>query len=298
MKLETAQRKRAKIKLGLQGASGGGKTYSALLLAYGLCNDWKKIAVIDTENRSADLYSDLGTYNVLPLQAPFEPEKYIEAIQFCEKEGIEVIIVDSASHEWSGKGGCLEQHEKEISKMRYPNSFTAWAAITPRHQAFVDAVLHSACHVICTFRSKSEYVLVERNGKTVPQKVGLSPITRDGFEFELTLSFDLDLQHKAHCSKDRTHMFMDKEPVTLSVETGRKILDWCNSGVDINTQYITERIEESTTEKQLYDLWDTFPQFQEQMKPVFEQRKKQILKGADVTKQLSLQKSNTNGTHK
>jgi hypothetical protein len=37
MILQKAQRKRAKIKLALQGPSVSGKTYSALLLGYGLC---------------------------------------------------------------------------------------------------------------------------------------------------------------------------------------------------------------------------------------------------------------------
>jgi len=297
MKLETAQRKRAKIKMGLQGPSGSGKTLSALLAAYGLCNDWTKIAVIDTENHSADLFEDLGPYKVLPLESPFHPEKYIEAIQFCEEAGIEVIIIDSVSHEWAGKGGCLELHEKEISKMRIPNSFTAWAAITPRHQSFLDTILHSKSHMICTFRSKSEYVMLERNGKTVPQKVGMAPITRDGFEFELTISFDLDMQHKAYTNKDRTRMFMDKEPFVISVETGKQILNWCNSGVDINIHYISERIKECKTVNQLLDLYNAFPQFQTQMKTSFEQRKKEILPIKVVQKQLSQQKINNNGTH-
>jgi Ni2+-binding GTPase involved in maturation of urease and hydrogenase len=77
MKLQTAQRKRAKIKMGLQGPSGSGKTLSALLTAFGLCGNWSKIAVIDTENHSADLYAHVGNYKVLPLTAPFTPERYI-----------------------------------------------------------------------------------------------------------------------------------------------------------------------------------------------------------------------------
>ena len=100
MKLQTATRKRAKIKMALQGPSGSGKTYSSLLIAHGLCNDWSKIAVVDTENHSADLYAHLGPYQVLSLIAPFSPENYVQAINVCEQAGIEVIILDSASHEW------------------------------------------------------------------------------------------------------------------------------------------------------------------------------------------------------
>ena len=106
-KLKKAVRKQVKLRLGMSGASGFGKTYSALLLAYGMTNDWSKIAVIDTENKSASLYANLGEYNTLELSAPYSPELYTEAIKTCENAGMEVIIIDSISHEWEGKGGCL-----------------------------------------------------------------------------------------------------------------------------------------------------------------------------------------------
>jgi hypothetical protein len=99
MQLQTASRKKAKIKMALQGPSGSGKTKSALLIAYGLCGSWEKIGVIDTENRSADLYADIGPYNVLPLSPPFTPERYIEALWICIKAELQVIIIDSTSHE-------------------------------------------------------------------------------------------------------------------------------------------------------------------------------------------------------
>lgn len=131
MELRKAERKQAKIKLGLQGPSGSGKTYSALLLAYGLVQDWAKVAVIDTENHSADLYAHLGDYRVLPLNRPYTPERYIQAIQACEDASMEVIIIDSITHEWDGAGGILETHGNMTG-----NSFTNWNKVTPRHNAF------------------------------------------------------------------------------------------------------------------------------------------------------------------
>tara|TARA_R110002050_G_C8929925_1_gene511949 strand:+ start:2214 stop:2612 length:399 start_codon:yes stop_codon:yes gene_type:complete len=119
MKLRKAERKQAKIKMGLQGPSGSGKTMSALLIAFGMTGDWSKVVVIDTENHSADLYAHLGNYQVLPLSQPFEPERYIEAIVACENAGMEVIVIDSISHEWEGKGGILDIHGSMIG-----NSFT------------------------------------------------------------------------------------------------------------------------------------------------------------------------------
>ena len=158
--LRKAQRKQSRMKLGIQGPSGSGKTYSSLLLAYGLIEDWSKVAVIDTENHSSELYSHLGGYNVLTLKEPFSPERYIEAIETCEKAGMEVIIIDSISHEWEGNGGILEVHSKMTG-----NSFTNWHKVTPRHNAFVQKILQSSAHIIATIRSKQSFVLSEKNGK-------------------------------------------------------------------------------------------------------------------------------------
>src|SRR5258705_13405542 len=110
LQIQNAERKKAKIKVGLQGSSGSGKSYSALLLAYGLCGSWGKIIVIDSENNSAHLYSHLGAYKVLGISSPFSPEKYMEAIDLAVSSGFEVVIIDSISHEWEGAGGILDIH--------------------------------------------------------------------------------------------------------------------------------------------------------------------------------------------
>lgn len=226
MELRKASRQKAKLRIGLAGPSGSGKTYSALKLAYGLCGDWSKIAIIDTENKSADLYCHLGDYQVLELEAPYHPRRYIEAINTCENAGIEVLIIDSITHEWSGKGGCLELHDQETNKMRQPNSYVAWGKITPLHDAFIQSILQSTIHVITTVRSKTDYIQTERNGRKVIEKAGMGQVTRDGFEYELTVSFDLDQGHQAFASKDRTGMFMDKPPIVMDEQVGRQLLDW------------------------------------------------------------------------
>ena len=134
MELKQSKRKNVKLRLGISGASGFGKTHSALLLAYGMTKDWSKIAVIDTENSSASLYSDLGAFNVLDLKAPYSPERYIKAIEVCEKANMEVIIIDSITHEWSGTGGCLDIQAKLGGR------FQDWAKVTPLHQGFLDKI--------------------------------------------------------------------------------------------------------------------------------------------------------------
>ena len=202
MEIRKASRQRAKIKMALQGPSGSGKTFSALFLAFGLCGDWSKIAIVDTENYSAELYAHLGNFNTVSLSAPFTPEKYIQAIALCETAGIEVIIIDSCSHEWDGAGGILDIHGNMAG-----NSFTNWSKLTPRHNAFIQAMLQSTSHIIGTIRSKQDYVLQEKNGKMVPEKVGMKGVTRDGMDYEFTLVFELDIKHNAYASKDRTGLF-------------------------------------------------------------------------------------------
>lgn len=236
MELRKASRKKAKIRAGLFGPAGSGKTYSALLMAHGLCNDWGKIAIIDTENQSADLYDHLGPYNVLSLEPPFRPERYITAIMECEKAGMEVIIIDSISHEWEGSGGLLE----ESNNMK-GNSFTNWDALGKRHKKMNDKILTSPAHIIACGRTKVEYVLEEslnRDGKTVqiPRKVGTKVITREGFDYEVTLAFELSIDHYARCGKDRTDLFMRREPFVITEETGKEILEWCNSGKELSPE--------------------------------------------------------------
>lgn len=225
--LRKATRQKAKIRLGISAVSGGGKTYSAILVAKGLAKgDLSKVAIIDTENGSADLYSHLGEYNVYPLHAPFSPERYIAAIKECEAAGMEVIIIDSITHEWDGKGGILE-----ISNSMTGNSYTNWAKLTPRHQAFIDTILQSTSHIITTVRRKQDYEMTTNSqGKLVPQKVGLKEVTREGFEYELTVNLELDIKHNATASKDRTGLFMGKPDFVPNEETGKAILQWCESG--------------------------------------------------------------------
>lgn len=229
MQLRTASRQKAKIRLGLSAVSGGGKTYSAILIAKGLTKgDLSKVAIIDTENGSADLYAHLGNYNVLTLPPPYAPEKYVDAIKDCENAGMEVIIIDSITHEWNGKGGILEIHGAMTG-----NSFTNWASLTPRHQKFIDAILTSKCHIITTVRRKQDYDMTkDGNGKVKVEKTGLKEETREGFEYELTANLELDLKHNATAQKDRTGLFMDKPHFVPSEETGTMLLAWCESGVE------------------------------------------------------------------
>jgi hypothetical protein len=270
--LRKATRTKAKIRLGLSAVSGGGKTYSALLIAYGMVGDWNKIAIIDTENGSADLYSHLGDYNVLPIVAPFTPEKYVQAIKDCEGAGMECIVIDSITHEWDGKGGILD-----ISNSMTGNSYTNWAKITPRHNAFIDAILQSTCHIITTVRRKQDYEITEINGKKVPQKVGMKEVTREGFEYELTCNLEIDANHMATASKDRTGIFDKNIPFVPSIETGIAIKNWCELGIDVPKLSIAQRLENCQTLADMVVLYNSITDAdKEANKDLFTAKKAQL----------------------
>ncbi|RKS55883.1 AAA domain-containing protein [Gillisia mitskevichiae] len=275
MKLQQAQRSQVKLRIGLSGPSGYGKTYSALLLAFGITQDWKKIAVIDTENNSASLYSHLGDFNVLSLEEPYTPQRYITAIELCEDAGMEIIIVDSISHEWNGKGGCLEMHEKLGGR------FQDWAKITPYHNSFVDALLQSKCHVITSTRRKVDYSLDrDMSGKTKVMKLGTKEITREGFEYELTVNFELiNDNHLVKASKDRTGLFMDKPEFVINQATGRKLKEWCAEGVSLNKA--SGEIQTCITLEGLKHIYGKYPSLQKEIYPLVIERKKLIESGVD-----------------
>ena len=267
MELRQAERKRAYMKMALQGSSGSGKTMSALLLAYGLCGDWQKIAVIDTEAGSSNLYAHLGGYQVLALEPQHTPERYVEAIETCLEAGAEVVIIDSISHCWEY---LLEYHGNLQG-----NSFANWNKVTPRHRAFVDAILHAKAHVIATMRSKTDYALSEKNGKQVPEKVGLKAVQRDGVDYEFTLVFDLDNHHQAKASKDRTSMFADKPEFVIDAQTGKKIQEWCSNGTDLET--IKAAIRKCTRVEDLNALYRQYPEYYQSLEQDFKTRKAQLV---------------------
>jgi len=259
MNLQKAQRQQVKLRVGLSGPSGYGKTYSALLLAYGITENWDKIAIIDTENNSASLYSHLGDFNVLPLKEPFTPERYIQAIQVCENSGIEVLIIDSISHEWSGKGGCLEIHEQLGGR------FNDWARVTPRHNSFLDAIIQSKIHIITTSRRKVDYSLdQDSNGKTKVMKLGTKEIQREGYEYELTVNFEfLNDKHLVNASKDRTGLFVGKPEFIISSNTGKFLKDWCNQGISLEA--VKAKIDNCSTEEELKTVYSAYPQFSKEI---------------------------------
>jgi len=221
--LKKAERKKVKLKVALSGPSGSGKTYSALLMASGMA-PMNKVAVIDTENGSASLYSHLGDYNVIELAAPYSPERYIEAIKTAVDAGMEVLIIDSMTHEWSSKGGCLEIVESLGGR------YTDWGKVLPRHRKFVDAMLQAPVHVIGTMRSKADYDVGKTDsGRATVTKVGTKREQRDDLEFEFTVHLELSNQNNmAKAGKDRTGLFTSHPDFQIDASVGKALISWSN----------------------------------------------------------------------
>lgn len=238
-----AERKQVRMKVGIAGPAGSGKTMSSLLMAYGIVKAefpnlsdeeiWDKIVVIDTENGSGSLYvgnqvgpTTIGHYNTIDLTPPFDPQVFIDAIHMAETHGMDVIIIDSLSHAWAGAGGALDLQGKAAERT---SSWAAWRTVTPLHNKLVDAMLQSPCHVIANMRAKMEYQQTEENGKKAVKAIGMGVVMRDGIEYEFTVSFMLDYNHVASSTKDRTRLF-DGKYFVIDANTGKQMYEWLSSG--------------------------------------------------------------------
>lgn len=252
-----ASRKRIKLKTAITGPAGSGKTTSGIRLARGLAGPDGKVAVIDTENGSASLYSDRYDFDVCEITPPFDHQKFVEAIDAAVASGYDVVILDSASHFWEG---ILEYKDK--LDRRGGNSFMNWNEAGRQFKGILNAVLQSPIHVICCLRSKIDYVVEQDGkGKATPKKVGLAPIMRDGVEYEFTTVFDVDLSHNAATSKDRTGIFTDKI-FQITEDTGKELADWLATAKELPAKPAQPATAESRIE---YD-----PEYAPHLQPLIE----------------------------
>lgn len=230
MQFKKAERKQAKLRLGLTGPSGAGKSFSGLLIARGLAKSMGggRIGVIDTEQGSASLYAHLTDFDTLTLDPPYTPERYIEAMRAAEQAKFDILLIDSITHEWNGAGGCLEINDM-LARTKYKgNTWSAWSETTPRHRKFMDYILQSKLHIIATMRSKTD--TVQEGGKV--KKLGLKSEQRDGSEYEFTTVLSLTPDgNYATADKDRTELFRD--PHIITEETGVRLFKWLNTGAAI-----------------------------------------------------------------
>ncbi|AFJ47299.1 ATP-binding protein [Shimwellia blattae] len=287
MKFEKAMRKKAKLRLALTGPSGAGKTYSALIICKSMGG---RTAVIDTEKGSASLYSTEFDFDVLELDPPFSPERFIEAITAAENAGYDNLVIDSISHEWSGVGGCLDDLDT-VAKTKFKgNTHATWSSLTPRHRKFLDAILRVNCHVVATMRSKTETAQLEGSKKVV--KLGMKSEQRDGVEYEFTTVLDINHEtHTASASKDRTGLFSNSDYTVIDERVGARLVEWLNDGrtkPEIDLAHFVHVAESVASFDALKAAWAeayrTLRDTPEQAKAqeVYEARKSELMKSSEV----------------
>lgn len=232
--IKKAKREKIKVKIALMAPSGGGKSYGSLRLATGMANEIEKetgkkakILMGNTEQKRGYYYANEFDYDIVDIEPPHNPEKYVDLINFAVEQGYDILIIDSSSHEWEGKGGCLDI----ISQIG--GKYQDWAKISPRHQKFIDAIAESPIHIIATMRGKDQYESIkdEKTGKMTVQKLGVGAQQRNGFEYEFTCTFLIDQKtNTAEVQKDNTHLFENQGATLLTEKHGEQIIKWANSG--------------------------------------------------------------------
>lgn len=227
--IRKAEKRRVKLKLGIQGPSGSGKTWGALSLVKNLWPN-AKVCLIDTENESASLYADHFEFDTIPLDPPFETERYQQAIDAAVRSGHDVLIIDTISHQWDGEGGILER-KAELDQRPGANSYTNWNMFTPEHRSFIESIKQAPIHILATMRAKQDYILETNDkGKSKPVKVGMAPVQRDGFDYEFSLVFDVQMDHRATLSKNRTGLFEKKVINLADPKVADELRGWLESG--------------------------------------------------------------------
>jgi hypothetical protein len=210
-----------------------------------------RILVANTETARGRYYANEFDYDIIDLQEPFNPEQFIDAIDFAISEKYDILIMDSTSPEWEGKGGCLELQQKA------GGTYQAWGKVTPRHDAFINRLSTSPIHLIATMRGKDQYEIEKDDrGKTSVKKLGVGAKQRDGFEYEFTCTFTIDQKtHMAESQKDNTHIFENDNAVLLTEKHGSKIIKWANtSDVEPKQPKFTAETPVAETEDELKEV--------------------------------------------
>jgi hypothetical protein len=185
------------------------------------------IAVIDTEARSASKYADRYSFIVDNLEGK-TIDHYLASMKAAREAGYKVLVIDSLSHAWRE---LTEEVDRLTLSSTSKNSFLSWGKVGPKQKRFIDAILNYPGHIIATMRSKTEWVIGEgRNGKTTPEKLGLAPEQGKGIEYEFDLLLEMNQNHHAVVTKDRTGKFQDETIEKPGEEFGLALYDWLSTG--------------------------------------------------------------------
>ena len=280
-----AARTARKIRVAVDGPSGSGKTYSLLRLAFtlqagGLC---KRIAVIDSENGGSEAYAGESPdgnpwdFDVLNLTT-YSPTTYVQALSAACAGGYDCVIIDSLSHAWMGKDGALDLVDRKGGR------FDAWKDVTPLQRQMIDAIIQCPAHVLASMRTKTDYVVEkDERGKSIPRKVGLAPVQRDGVEYEFDVYGTLDLDHALRITKSRCSLLQDAYTLKPNEEFWRPLVKWLTTAEPVQSAEDAARatIHAASTLEQLQMAWKAIPaHVQQKVAADKDQRKAELTKTA------------------
>jgi hypothetical protein len=271
LNIREAERAGARLVVALAGISGGGKTFTALQLAYGLANgNAKKVGLLDTENRRGSLYADsiknkageVQRFLIGDLRAPFSPQRYIDAILEFQAAGVEVLVIDTASHEWNGLGGVLSIVNG------YEKSITGWKNASPEHKRFMNTMLQCDMHIIACIRATNK---TDWKDPKNPKALGIMPVQQEEFMFETTVSMMMWDGGKSRdvmkCPAELVPIFgKNGETSTgyLTAKHGLALRKWVDGGVQLDTGLEAARNTLHTITEQgvaaVRKAWDAQPE--------------------------------------
>jgi hypothetical protein len=265
-----ATKEQSKLRLALFGPSGAGKTFTSLRIATGLGGP---IALADSERRTARKYSDRFDFAVDEMDDK-SIDGYCRVIRDAGEGKFNVLIIDSLSHAWQE---LLTDVDRLASAKYRGNTWSAWSEGTPKQRMLIDTLLNCPCHIIATMRSKTEWTQETQNGKVKPVKVGLSPEQGKGIEYEFDMLMEMNVEHVATITKDRTGRFQDKIIEKPGEDFGRDLLAWLSDGTapvkpelatpddiaDVKDLLATTPIPEGLVDKWFHkanvDRWEDMP---------------------------------------
>ena len=244
MTIKEAKRKAIPLIISLAGTSGSGKTYSALLLAAGLAGKDGKVGFLDTETGRGSMYADdqdiIGAlpenkYYIDELNAPFSPTRYMEKINEFIKFGVNVLVIDSATHEWEGAGGC-----QDIAANNKLGGSPNWAMAKMQHKRLMNMLTQAPMHIVFCLRAqeKTKPMRDPQTGKMKFVEFGMQPIQEKNFMYEMTLSMMLEHTEPGKpiitkCPKPLLNLFTGDQAI-ITKEVGEKLKAWADGGVAVD----------------------------------------------------------------
>lgn len=241
IQIRKVKRENARLFIVLASWTGKGKTFTGIQLGYGLANyDPSKLGMLDTENRRGSLYDDIlekasrpttERFLIGDLQPPFTPERYMAAIDDFQEAGVEVLIIDSVTHEWEGTGGC--QEIAEAGNPKVPN----WAEAKKRHKKFMDKMLQADMHIICCVRAREKTKPERIDGKLTFVDYGLQAIQEKNFMFEATASLMLHdegtRQEIIKCPAALVNI-LGRKTDYITAEDGHRLRQWVDGALQLD----------------------------------------------------------------